>query len=102
MTQADPVTTTADGSRELPDNWKVDASDFGARLALIRWQMGWNMKEAAIACGVPAQTWRVWELGIFTPRDIVAMAKQISERTRCDYLWLLVGDQGDQPEAVAS
>lgn len=96
MTQADPATTSLDEPRELPNNWRVDASTFGARLALIRWQMGWNMKEAAIGCGLPAQSWRTWEIDGTTPRDIVAIAKQISERTRCDYLWLLIGERGEQ------
>lgn len=101
MTQSDPANTSVGGSPELPDNWRTDASEFGARLALIRWQMGWNLKEAAIACGLPAQSWRTWELDRTTPRDIVAISKQISERTRCDYLWLLLGESSEQAGVAA-
>ena len=43
-------------------DWIPSTSDFAARLVLVRHQMGWNLKEAALACGVKAQSWREWEL----------------------------------------
>lgn len=102
MTQAPTGSTSLNGV-ELPDNWKPDTSNFGARLALLRWRLNFNQKEAALACGLPAASWRGWELDGTTPRDIVAVARQISERTRCDYLWLLLGDQGaGAPSAPAT
>ena len=76
--------------------WTVNDATFAARLALVRMRMGWNMKEAARECGLNAQTWRLWEIDGITPRDQVKVAKQISTRTGCDYLWLLLGpDRGD-------
>ncbi|WFF07219.1 hypothetical protein O7622_01060 [Micromonospora sp. WMMD1076] len=95
MTQAPAASTSLNGV-ELPDNWKPDTSAFGARLALLRWQLNFNMKEAALVCGFPAQSWRTWELDGTSPRDIVAVARQIADRTRCDYLWLLLGEQGKE------
>lgn len=92
MTQA-PV---EDGSREaatLPPNWKPDTSAFGARLALIRWQLNYNQKEAALVCGVPPASWRAWEVDGSMPRDLVAVASQVAERTGCNRMWLMVGDE---------
>jgi hypothetical protein len=34
------------------DKW-VPELTFGARLALVRHRMGWNIKEAAAACDLP-------------------------------------------------
>jgi transcriptional regulator with XRE-family HTH domain len=39
----------------------VPEESFGARLALIRQHYGWNVKEAAMKCHVPVETWRGWE-----------------------------------------
>lgn len=72
--------------------WTADDGTFGARLALIRQRMSWgNVKEAATACGLPVESWRTWERDNVTPRRIVEIALIISERTGCDYGWLLTG-----------
>lgn len=72
--------------------WIPDDSSFGARLALIRQRMGWgNVKEAADECGFVVETWRRWERDGRIPRDAVESAWKISQRTGCDYLWLLHG-----------
>jgi hypothetical protein len=73
--------------------WTVDDSTFGARLALIRIRMDWNVKEAARSCEVPAASWRTWERDGVTPRRVVDIAKTISDVTGCDYLWLLTGSK---------
>lgn len=76
------------------DGWTADDSTFGARLALIRQRMAWgNVKEAATACGVPAESWRRWERDGRSPRDVLEIAALIAERTGCDYGWLLAGDR---------
>ncbi|TCB97548.1 hypothetical protein E0H26_11550 [Micromonospora zingiberis] len=83
--------TAIDEGREL-QGWIADDSTFGARLALIRQRMKWgNVKEAAEACGLPTESWRTWERDGVTPRKIVEIAATISERTGCDYGWLLAG-----------
>lgn len=72
--------------------WVADDSAFGARLALVRQRMGWgNVKEAAEACNIPVQSWRSWERDNVKPRDVFDRARQIAERTGCDYGWLLDG-----------
>jgi hypothetical protein len=72
--------------------WTADDSTFGARLALVRQRMGWgNLKQAAVACGVPAESWRRWERDGRSPRDILEIAAIIADRTGCDYGWLLAG-----------
>jgi transcriptional regulator with XRE-family HTH domain len=65
--------------------------DLGARLALIRWHMGWNQKQAAEACGVPAATWRDWETYRRAPRQLVQVAARISQVTGVDEYWILTG-----------
>lgn len=74
--------------------WRPDDSTFGARLAMVRQRMAWgNVKEAATACGLPAESWRTWERDNVQPRNIVEVAALIAERTRCDYGWLLAGQR---------
>lgn len=74
--------------------WTADDSTFGARLALVRQRMGWgNLKEAAVACGLPPESWRRWERDGRSPRDVLEIASLIAERTGCDYGWLLAGSR---------
>lgn len=72
--------------------WIPTADTFGARLALLRQAMGWgNVKEAALACAQPVESWRSWERDRRQPREIVRVARDISAATGCDYYWLLDG-----------
>lgn len=64
---------------------------FGARLALVRQYMGWNQKEAALACGFPQATWREWELSGREPHRMDAAADKISAATKIDHYWLMSG-----------
>ncbi len=73
-------------------HWVPDVASFGTRLVLVRHQMGWNAKEAALACGISPQSWRDWELFGRKPRDYEGVCKQIAERTQCDLIWLMTGD----------
>lgn len=70
--------------------WVPDDT-FGARLALVRQRFGWNVKEAALACGVPVQSWRGWERDNMRPRDLVSVCRQIADATGASYDWLLDG-----------
>lgn len=72
----------------------TDRDSFGARLVLIRQRMGWsNVKRAALACGIPAETWRSWEQGSM-PQNLVEACTVISARTGCGLDWL-IGTSGD-------
>ena len=77
----------------MHESWVPSTSSFGARLALIRWRMGWNMKEAALACGFSQQSWRGWELSGRDPRGFLDVARRISERTGVDEYWILTGKE---------
>jgi transcriptional regulator with XRE-family HTH domain len=77
--------------------WVPDAGKFAARLALIRHYMGWNLKEAALACGFPPGSWREWELHNREPRGLVDIAARIAERTGVDKYWLMTGEVYPQP-----
>jgi hypothetical protein len=80
---------------ETVQTWIPTDADFGSRLALIRHRMSWNVKEAARECGVPAATWRLWEVEGTLPRNIVTVAMAIASKTGCDFLWLVHGpDRG--------
>lgn len=70
--------------------WVPDTEQLSNRLAMVRHAMGWNMREAALACGIKAQNWREWEDGR-QPRDEGKVCAQISDRTGCDFVWLMTG-----------
>lgn len=71
--------------------WVPSDSEFASRLALVRHRMGWNAKEAALACGLPAQSWRNWESGK-RPHDYAKVCQAISQRTGVSLEWLALGD----------
>ncbi len=70
--------------------WVGDDSTLGARLAMVRHRMGWNVKEAALACGLPVQSWRGWEKGM-RPRDYVDVCTRVSATSGAALDWLLTG-----------
>src|SRR5687768_12071414 len=86
-----PVHMTTTPTPTSRTGWTIDDSTFGARLALVRQRMDWNIKEAARECGVPAASWRTWERDGVQPRNIIEIVGLISERTGADYGWLLAG-----------
>ena len=63
---------------------------FAARLALVRNDMQWNLKEAAIECGFQMNAWANWEAGR-QPRSYQDVCEQISKRTGIDLVWLMMG-----------
>lgn len=71
------------------DPW-VPEDSFGARLALVRQAMHWNVKEAAEACGLNDQSWRNWEDGKRC-RDLVEVASKIHAQTGVDVTWIVMG-----------
>ena len=80
-------------SGQTATGWTVDDSSFGARLALVRLRMDWNLKEAAKECGLPGASWRTWERDGVHPRRIVEISQIVSRRTGCDFMWLLAGPE---------
>jgi hypothetical protein len=78
--------------------WTADDSTFGARLALIRQHEKWgNVREAAIACGIPTETWRTWERDHVLPRNYAEVCQRISEACGADEFWLLTGSRTSAP-----
>lgn len=72
--------------------WIPSTKTLGARLALVRWRMGWNLSEAAEACGISESNWRSWEVDGRNPRDLNAMAQSIAERSGVRKYWLIDGE----------
>jgi transcriptional regulator with XRE-family HTH domain len=86
--------TTPTEAPQAADRWEPTLDTFGARLAAIRHKLGWNVKEAALACGLPPQNWRNWEAGD-EPRRLVTIAMAIAGRTGVGLDWLVYGpDRG--------
>lgn len=86
--------TRTDERHQNAGGWVPDDSTFGARLALVRQRMGWgNVKEAAMACQLPTESWRTWERDGVMPRALVEVAEKIAERTGADFGWLLAGSR---------
>ncbi|GIE75752.1 hypothetical protein Aph02nite_17020 [Actinoplanes philippinensis] len=73
--------------------WTVDDTTFGARLALVRQRMQWNIKEAAKECGLPPASWGTWENGAM-PRKYTEVCEKIARRTGADFVWLIAGPGG--------
>lgn len=71
--------------------WVPDTAQFGARLALVRWQMGWNLKEASLACGFAQNSWGGWESGQ-KPRDYLDTVDKIVKVTGVSRMWLMMGE----------
>lgn len=70
--------------------WTANDGTFPARLALVRQRKGWgNVKEAALACGVPVESWRNWERDNRKPRDYENVCRQIAQASGCDLGWLM-------------
>lgn len=78
---------------QATEGWVPNDSEFASRLALIRNRMGWNAKEAALACGLPAQSWRNWESGK-RPHDYARVCQMIADRTGASLTWLALGGGG--------
>ncbi|BBY84197.1 helix-turn-helix transcriptional regulator [Mycolicibacterium pulveris] len=83
-------------------DWVPDTEDFSVRLALIRHGKRWNMKEAALACGVKPQSWREWELHGRRPQDYEAICKQIAQVAQCNLVWLMTGHRLLPPDPPAA
>lgn len=81
--------TNAANSSQTP-NWIPDTESFGARLALVRWRMGWNLAEAERECGMSQNTWGNWETGA-KPRDFIEAVSKIVWRTKVNRYWLIDG-----------
>lgn len=58
---------------------------------MVRQRMGWNIKEAAFACGVKGTSWRGWELEGRRPRDLDDVCLKIASHTGCNDYWLMTG-----------
>lgn len=76
--------------------WVPETTTFRARLALIRRQMGWNLREASTECGLAPNAWARYEQ-LMSPRDIFGTVDKIVERTGVDRMWLLTGVPAGQP-----
>jgi transcriptional regulator with XRE-family HTH domain len=83
---------------ELASNWIPDVATFGARLALVRWRMGWNLREAERECNITQNLWGGWEAGK-EPRSFVEVVNRITLRTGVNRVWLMTGEGSpERPE----
>lgn len=69
----------------------VPEDSFPIRLAALRAALGgWNIKRAALHCGIKPENWRRWESGV-SPHNMEEQAHKIAKATGCSYRWLLSG-----------
>lgn len=87
---------TTNASRTPDTTWIPDTTTLGARLALVRWRMSWNVAEAERECGLSQNTWANWEAGA-EPRKYTEAMTKIAWRTKVDRFWLMTGE--GSPEA---
>lgn len=86
-------------NKAVNPNWIPDTATFGARLALIRWRMGWNLKEAAVECNLTQNSWGNWEDGVM-PRNYIAVVNRIVLRTQVNKIWLMTGEGSPENGSV--
>ena len=79
----------------IEPSWIPDTTTLGARLALTRWKMGWNIGEAERECGLSQNSWANWESGA-EPRKFIETVGKIAWRTKVDRIWLMTGDGNPQ------
>jgi transcriptional regulator with XRE-family HTH domain len=72
-------------------NWIPDTASFAARLALVRWRMGWNIREAERECNLSQNSWAGYENGR-EPRKFIEVVNRIVLRTGVDRIWLMTGE----------
>lgn len=89
--------TAPDTATPIEARWIPDDSTFGARLAMVRQRMGWgNVAEAARACGLDRESWRLWEQTNREPRRMTTICMTIASHAGCDVDWLLWGPGGKE------
>jgi transcriptional regulator with XRE-family HTH domain len=71
--------------------WRPEDT-FGARLVLVRRELGLSQSEAAERCGISGATWATWELGR-SPRNMPRQVDKISDALGVDRDWLMWGGQ---------
>lgn len=77
-------------------SWIPTTEAFAARLALVRREMGWNLREASIECGLATNAWARYEEGN-APRNLIDVVEKISDRTGVDRYWLTFGTAATPP-----
>lgn len=71
---------------------RIPVDRFGVRLAALRADLGGlNMKQAAERCEIKPETWRQWEAGVSSPRNLEATARRIASKTGYSFEWLMLG-----------
>ena len=88
-----------EAAMQVSGEW-IPVDTFGARLAIVRQRLKWNVSEAARECGLKPATWKTWEELDTLPRDIFDVCTKISQRTGCRYEWLLMGGPLELPKDV--
>ena len=92
MARTEPYVRVMSAQTSHAPGWIPSLNSFGARLAVVRQEMGWgNVKEAADACGLPAESWRSWERDGRHPRELLRVAQRVSSTVGCDFYWLVAG-----------
>lgn len=54
--------------------------------------MGWNVKEAALACGLSESNWRGWEMDGRLPHKLNEVAAKIAKTSGVSKYWLMDGE----------
>lgn len=84
-------------AQQAQPGWVPDTADFGARLALVRWRLGWNVREAERECNISQNLWSNWEHGSM-PRNLIEVVNRVVLRTGVNRVWLMTGEGSPEPD----
>jgi transcriptional regulator with XRE-family HTH domain len=70
---------------------EIPPDAFRVRIAMVRAMRGWNVKQAAEACGLSPENWRMWEKTGRRPQDYETVCRRIAEGSGFSKSWISSG-----------
>lgn len=69
----------------------IPLDSFRVRIAAIRAERGWNVSQAAMACGLSVENWRKWEKNGRRPQAYEETCRRIADGSGYDRAWIASG-----------
>lgn len=76
---------------DLSNAGEIPEDTFAVRIAIVRAMRGWNYVQAAEACDISKENWRLWEKTHRSPHDYEEVCRKIARGSGFDRRWLSAG-----------